>query len=57
MQQLQLWQVWAAGQIDDATAQAAAEAVHARNGAGMGKAGGWSQGPTLISFCGRPFRE
>ena len=37
MQQLQLWQAWAAGQIDDAAAQAAAEAVHARNGAGLSK--------------------
>jgi hypothetical protein len=29
-QQLQLWRSWAAGEMDDATAQAAAEAAHAR---------------------------
>jgi hypothetical protein len=35
-QQLQLWRSWAAGEIDDATAQAAAEAVHARKAVGRG---------------------
>jgi hypothetical protein len=36
-QQLQLWRSWAAGEIDDDDAQAAAEAVHARKRAGQGR--------------------
>jgi Helix-turn-helix domain len=56
--QQQLWSSWAAGEIDDDTAQAAAEAAHAKRGAGQCQtAVGPQNAPAPAVGAGRGYRR
>jgi hypothetical protein len=55
-QQLQLWRSWAAGEIDDDDAQAAAEAVHAWKRAGQGRPARPQNAPAGFSESWRGIR-